>query len=311
MQEHSHKHNHSHNHEHSIDLNTFSYNKAFGWGIGLNVVYVVIEFIYGLLTNSMALISDAGHNLSDVLGLILSLGAYYIAKSSSNLKRTYGLKKTTIFAAHLNAVILIIALGIIVVESSIRLFNPKVIYSDVMITVASIGIIINFGTALLFIKGKSGDLNVKSSFIHMLADAGISLGVVIAAILIKFTGYYIIDPIISILIALFIAVSTVGLLKDSFNMLMDSVPSDVDLEGIRKYLLENSFIADVHDLHVWAISTTENALTVHVVLKEMNYDNSLINKLSKEIANKFGINHSTFQLELPEPEFNCKLKENC
>lgn len=311
MPNHPHEHHHNHNHEHNIDLSSFNYTKAFTFGIGLNVVYVVIEFIYGLLTNSMALISDAGHNLSDVLGLVLSLGAYYIAKSSSSLKRTYGLKKTTIFAAHLNAVILIIALGIIVVESSIRLFNPKVIQSNVMIIVASIGIIINFGTALLFIKGKNKDLNVKSSFIHMLADAGISLGVVIAAILIKFTGYYIIDPIISIIIALFIAVSTLNLLKDSFNMLMDSVPSDVDLESIRKYLFTNNSVSDVHDLHVWAMSTTENALTVHIVLKQGNTDNSLINTLSKEIAEKFGIKHSTIQLELPESDFDCELKEKC
>ncbi|MFH0733202.1 MAG: cation diffusion facilitator family transporter [bacterium] len=301
---------HDHNHHHNNN-EQFNYSKAFGIGISLNVLYVVIEFWYGFIINSMALISDAGHNLSDVLGLVIAWGAVYIAKSSSNSKRTYGLKKSTIFAALVNSIILLFALGAITYESILRLSAPKIIYGNTMIVVASIGVVINFVTALLFVSGKKNDLNIKSSFLHMIADAGVSFGVVVAAIIINITNWYILDPIISLVIVVLIAFGTFNLLKDSFNLLMDSVPVGVDLDGLKELILSNTNVTAVHDLHVWALSTTENALTVHVVVKDKIDTNLMIEKIFKDINNHYGIAHSTIQIEMLTESFDCNLKNKC
>ncbi len=303
-------HNHDH-HNHNHINQQFNYSKAFAIGISLNIIYVIIEFSYGFLINSMALISDAGHNLSDVLGLVLAWGAIFIAKSSSSSKRTYGLKKSTIFAALTNAIILLFALGAITYESIIRLSSPKIVYGNTMIVVASIGVVINFVTALMFMKGSKNDLNIKSSFLHMIADAGVSFGVVIAAIIINKTNWYILDPIISIVIVFIIAFGTFDLLKDSFNLLMDSVPEGVNIDGVKELILSNSHVTDVHDLHIWALSTTENALTVHVVINDIVNNNMLIEKISKEIEKQYGITHSTIQIEMLAESFDCNLKNGC
>lgn len=283
----------SHNHSHDIN----SYNKAFGYGIALNVIYILIEVVYGLTINSMALIADAGHNLSDVLGLIMALGASYLAGTTPTQTRTYGLRKSTILSALLNAIILLIAIGAITVESIRKFSSPEPVRGSVMMIVAGIGVIINALTALLFIKGKERDINIKGAFLHMAADAGVSLGVVIAGLLISVAGWLWIDPVISLVIVVVVTLSTWSLLKDSFHLSMDAVPRHIELEKVRDYLLSLPGITDVHDLHIWAMSTTETAITAHLVKQETGSNNEILSGTCKALHDKFGIEHSTIQLE--------------
>ncbi|MGE5399049.1 MAG: cation diffusion facilitator family transporter [Ignavibacteriales bacterium] len=283
----------SHNHSHDIN----SYNKAFGYGIALNVIYILIEVVYGLTINSMALIADAGHNLSDVLGLIMALGASYLAGTTPTQTRTYGLRKSTILSALLNAIILLIAIGAITVESIRKFSSPEPVRGSVMMIVAGIGVIINALTALLFIKGKERDINIKGAFLHMAADAGVSLGVVIAGLLISVAGWLWIDPVISLVIVVVVTLSTWSLLKDSFHLSMDAVPRHIELEKVRDYLLSLPGITDVHDLHIWAMSTTETAITAHLVRQETGSNNEILSGTCKALHDKFGIEHSTIQLE--------------
>lgn len=283
----------SHNHSHDIN----SYNKAFGYGIALNVIYILIEVVYGLTINSMALIADAGHNLSDVLGLIMALGASYLAGTTPTQTRTYGLRKSTILSALLNAIILLIAIGAITVESIRKFSSPEPVRGSVMMIVAGIGVIINALTALLFIKGKERDINIKGAFLHMAADAGVSLGVVIAGLLISVAGWLWIDPVISLVIVVVVTLSTWSLLKDSFHLSMDAVPRHIELEKVRDYLLSLPGITDVHDLHIWAMSTTETAITAHLVKQEAGSNNEILSGTCKALHDKFGIEHSTIQLE--------------
>jgi cobalt-zinc-cadmium efflux system protein len=281
--------NHSHN--------TVSYSKAFGYGIALNIIYTGIEVVYGLAIHSMALIADAGHNLSDVLGLLLAFGASFLANTSPTQTRTYGLRKSTILAALFNALILLIAIGAITVESIRKFTSPEPVQGSVMMIVAGIGIAVNAATALLFIRGKEKDINIKGAFLHMAADAGVSLGVVIAGLLITLTGWLWLDPVISLVIVLVVTVSTWGLLRDSLHLSMDAVPRNIDIEKVRNYLLSLPGVTDVHDLHIWAMSTTQTALTAHLIKDNANSYNELLHTISETLHDDYEIEHVTIQFE--------------
>jgi cobalt-zinc-cadmium efflux system protein len=292
-------HNHSHTHEQN-------FNQAFLIGIILNVVYIVVEIIYGIIINSMALLADAGHNFSDVLGLLLAWGASYLAKTASTEKRTYGMRKSTILAALFNAIILMIAVGAITIEAVRKLIYPEPVQGQTMMIVAGIGFIINAITALLFMKGREKDLNIKGAFLHMAADAGVSLGVVIAGFIILLTGWLWVDPIIGIVIVIVITLGTWGLLKESFHLSMDAVPREINLKQVGDYLKSIQGVKEVHDLHIWAMSTTENALTAHLVIPEETKDDYFLKKICGDLYSKFGIGHSTIQIEKSAQSANCE-----
>ncbi len=292
---------HSHNHQHKHK----NYNKAFLIGITLNLAYVAVEFTFGIIINSMSLIADAGHNLSDVLGLILAWGAGYLASTAVTKKKTYGMRKSTILAALLNSIILFAAIGAITIEAIRKIINPQPVAGTEIMIVAGIGVLINTLTALLFIKGREDDLNIKGAFLHMAADAGISLGVVAAGLFINLTGYYLIDPIFSLVIVVVIAIGTWGLMKDSFLLSMDAVPSGINYDEVEAYLLSLDGVSEVHDLHIWAMSTTENALTAHLVVPE-EPEAEFLKKISNELKNNFSIDHPTIQIEKFSTSVNCE-----
>lgn len=285
------------------------HNKAFAIGITLNVIYIVIEFVYGLISNSMALIADAGHNLSDVFGLLLAWGAAYLASKSPTNKRTYGFRKSTILASLANAIILMIAVGAIAVESVKRFYQPEVIDSSTIIIVALIGVIINAVTALLFFADRKKDLNIKGAFLHMAADAAVSLGVVVGAVIISYTNWFWIDPVVSFVIIIVITVSTWGLLKESLNLSLDAVPKQIDIEKVKDYLIGLNGVSNVHDLHIWAMSTTEIALTVHIVKPESEYEDKFIEEVHEELFEIFGIDHSTIQIEKSDNCNDCSINK--
>lgn len=298
----------SHDHNHQIT----NYNFAFAVGITLNMIFVAIEAAYGVLADSLALIADAGHNLSDVFSLLLALTASVLAKKTSTDKRTYGLRKATVMASLASAIFLLIALGGITWEAIERLGNPAPTKGMTVIVVAAIGVVINTLTALLFIKGQKHDLNIKAAFLHMAADAAVSVGVVIGGLIILFKGWFWIDPFISLLIVLVILVGTWGLLKDSMNYAMDAVPASIDIPALRQYLTSFDVVDHIHDLHVWPLSTTEIALTVHLVVNTTELDNEFLTNLQQHLHDNFGIEHSTIQVETSAGENNCMLfKHTC
>lgn len=292
-----------HSHNHSKDK--VNYNNVFLIGIILNIVYVAVELTFGLIINSISLIADAGHNLSDVLGLLLAWGASYLASSAVTKTKTYGMRKSTILAALLNSIILFVAVGAILIESIRKIIEPQPVAGTEIMIVAGVGVIINTLTAMLFIKGRKEDLNIKGAFLHMAADAGISLGVVAAGLFINLTGYFIIDPIFSIIIVVIIVIGTWGLMKDSFLLTMDAVPGDINFEEVEEYLLSRDGVEGVHDLHIWAMSTTENALTVHLVVPQEQGDDFL-KTISDELKNRFSIDHPTIQIEKISTSINCE-----
>ena len=285
-----------------------NFNKAFGIGIILNVAYIIVEVIYGVIINSMALLADAGHNFSDVLGLLLAWGAAYLAKTAATEKRTYGLRKSTILAAFFNAIILMIAVGAITIEAIRKLIYSEPVQGSTMMIVAGIGFFINAITALLFMKGREKDLNIKGAFLHMAADAGVSLGVVIAGLLIIYTNWLWIDPVMSLIIVLVITIGTWGLMKDSFHLSMDAVPRGIDLKKVGNYLKSVKGVKEVHDLHIWAMSTTETALTAHLVIPDETKDDFFLKKICGELHSKFGIVHSTIQIEKSAQASNCEYR---
>ncbi len=289
-------HDHSHTHE------TKDFGKAFAIGIVLNVAFIIIEVVYGFIINSLALIADAGHNLSDVLGLVIAWVASYLVKKSATKKYTYGLKKSSVLAAFLNAMVLLVAIGIIIWEAIKRFAQPQPIEGTTIMIVAGIGVVINAATALLFFSGRNQDLNIKGAFLHMAADAGISLGVVLVGLVLTFTNYYWIDPVVSIVIAIVIFWGTWGLLKDSLNMALDAVPANIDKKGIENYLNSLPEVSGFHDLHIWAMSTTETALTVHLQLDSLPPYDSFIERVSDTLRHEYSIHHTTIQIESPGEE---------
>lgn len=294
--------NHSHNHNHIPN-----FNKAFAIGIALNVIYIIVEFTYGLAINSMALIADAGHNLSDVLGLLLAWIASHLAQSIPTRTRTYGLRKSTILAALFNAVILLIAVGAITVEAIRKFTEPEPVAGNIIMIVAGIGVFINTITTLLFIRGRKKDLNIKGAFLHMAADAAVSLGVVIAGLTISLTNWYWIDPVISLIIVVVITAGTWGLLKESFLLSMDAVPKNIDVDAVMNYLKSVTGVTEVHDLHIWAMSTTETALTAHLVMPQSHNDDLFLKRVCSQLHEKFGIEHSTIQIEKNAQNSNCEI----
>jgi cobalt-zinc-cadmium efflux system protein len=292
--------------DHNHNTTKQNFNNAFIIGILLNVIYIVVEVAYGLLINSMALLADAGHNFSDVLGLLLAWGAAYLAKTASTEKRTYGLRKSTILAAFFNAILLMIAVGAITIEAVRKLILPAPVEGTTMMIVAGIGFFINAITALLFMKGRKKDLNIKGAFLHMAADAGVSLGVVVAGFIIVSTGWLWVDPMISLMIVLVITLGTWGLLKDSFHLSMDAVPKGISLKEVGDYLKGINGVKEVHDLHIWAMSTTEIALTAHLVIPEDTKDHFFLKIICGDLHSKFGIEHSTIQIEKSAQSANCE-----
>lgn len=283
------------------------YHKAFLIGTLLNVVYIVIELSYGIIVNSMALISDAGHNLSDVLGLLLAWGATYLASKRPTSEKTYGYRKSTILASLTNAIILLIAVGAITYESIVRLIEPQPIPGGTLMLVAGIGVIINAITAMLFMKGRKRDVNIKGAFLHMAADALVSAGVVAAGLVITLTNWLWLDPVMSLIIVIVITSGTWGLLKESFNLSMDSVPKGIDIEKVRNYLKSFEGVQDVHDLHIWAMSTTETALTAHLRKPDSEYEDEFLENVHQRLNEKFGIDHATIQIEKSDNCVDCSM----
>lgn len=293
----------THDHKHEMS----NYNRAFAIGVILNVIFVVIEAGYGIVAGSLALIADAGHNLSDVLSLLLAWGASLLASKRPTKKRTYGFRRVTILASLVSALLLLVALGGIAWESVGRFFNPQPVKGMIIIIVAAIGVVINSITALLFISGKEHDLNIKGAYLHMAADAGVSLGVVIAGIAIMITGWLWLDPAISIFIVVIVLIGTWGLLRNSINLSIDAVPEDIDISEIKDYLTSLKNVSCTHDLHVWALSTTETALTAHLVTTQDSMDNAFLIEIQQYLHDQFGIEHTTIQIEKENSENNCKL----
>lgn len=294
---------HSHNH-HNSEQGIQNYGRLFSIGIGLNIVFVVVEVIFGLLANSSALLADAGHNLSDVLGLAFAWAAAWLATIKPKGKYTYGLRKTTILVSMLNALLLFGAMAIIGWDAINKLKNPQPVGGTQVMIVAAIGVIINTATALLFMKGQKNDLNIKGAFLHMAADAAVSLGVVVAGLLINLTGYLWIDPITSFAIIAVILWGTWGLFTDSVDLALDAVPKHIDIDRVRSFLMSREGVDDIHDLHIWAMSTTRVALTAHLVMPEGHTD-FFIAELQHDIAHEFGISHTTFQIETQDMEHDC------
>lgn len=295
-------HGHSHaGHSHSFDpASAGKYlNRAFTFGIVLNLVFVAVEFVAGWILDSVALMSDAGHNLSDVVSLALSLLAFKLAQQKPTAKYTYGRKKSTIVVALANACILLIVIGVILVESVEKLQNPQPVEGGAIAWVAGVGIVINAFTAWLFMRHKDKDLNVKGAYLHMAADALVSVGVLVSGLIISRTGWYVIDPIIGIVIAVVIFISTWGLLKDSIRLSLDGVPPGVDAEEIAGAIRGvDPRIREVHHVHIWALSTTENALTAHVVVDSGAGVAELRHRIKDALA-EHGIGHATLEFELP------------
>lgn len=273
------------------------YDKAFALGLALNISFIIIEVVFGFLANSTALLADAGHNFSDVISLVIAWTASGLARLKPTEQRTYGWRKVSVMGAFINSLILLFALGAITLEAIRRFQSPVKIEGKTIIVVAFVGVLINTATALLFLKGRKKDLNIRGAFLHMAGDAGVSLGVVIAGILIMTTGRLWLDPFTSLIIVVVILIGTWSLLRDSFNLAIDAVPKGIDAAKVKVYLSGLPGITGVHDLHIWAMSTTETALTAHLVKPGHQDDDELITRIEKELREIYNINHVTIQWE--------------
>ncbi|MFN9849752.1 MAG: cation diffusion facilitator family transporter [Alphaproteobacteria bacterium] len=297
---HDHDHRHDHGHGHGSGHHHHApkdMGRAFAIGVTLNIAFVGAEVAAGLWTGSLALLADAGHNLSDVLALLLAWGATVLAKRAPAGRRTYGLRKATVLASLANAMMLLVAVGMIVSEAVHRFSEPAPVETSIVMLIAGLGVLINGATALLFMRGSQSDLNVRGAFLHMAADAAVSLAVVIGAGVIALTGTLWIDPALSLGIAAVIVLGTWGLFRDSADMAMDAAPRSIDVEKVRRWLADQPGVEDVHDLHIWAISTTEIALTAHL-LRPANTDaDAFLHATCEGLASRFGIGHSTLQVE--------------
>jgi len=284
-------------HDHSQDHAPASYRKAFLVGLALNLGYVVVQVVFGIVAHSLALLADAGHNFGDVLGLLLAWGAIYLAKMRPTARHTYGLGRSSILAALANAILLLVAVGGITWEAIRRFNNPGEVSGKTVMIVAAVGIVINGVTALLFFRGHTHDLNIKGAFLHMAADAAVSAGVVLAGLLILFTGWNWIDPVTSLVINAVIVWGTWGLLRHSLAMALDVVPANVDPIAVRRYLEALDGVTAVHDLHIWPLSTTRIALTVHLEMPDRVGGDQFLREVCERLHIDFGIEHSTVQIE--------------
>ena len=305
---HVHLHSHAHGHHHAHAIGTAGTgSRAFAIGIALNLAFVGVEGAAGLLANSVALLADAGHNLSDVLGLALAWIAIGLGRRKPSPHFTYGLRGSSIWAALANASLLLVACGGIAWEAVDRIIDPRPVEGVVMMVVAAIGVVINTVTALLFMRGSRDDLNVRGAFLHMAADAAISLGVVVAGALVLTTGWLWLDPTISLVIVAVILAGTWGLLKDAARLALQAVPPAIEPAAVLEWLASRTGVTEVHDLHIWAISTTEIALTAHLVIPGERPADLFYSELSAGLEEHFGIRHPTLQIECGDGTAACKL----
>src|SRR5216683_3999734 len=294
-QHHHHDHSHAYGHAgHSHAPDTFVF--AFAAGVALNTLFVAAEVIFGYAANSLALISDAVHNFSDVIALLLAWAAVWLARKRPTQQHTYGYRRASILAALINAGLLLIAVGGIAVEAINRIREPADVAGWTVVLVATLGIVVNGGTALLFMRGRHGDLNIRGAYLHMAADAGVSFGVVVAACVIMLTGWQWVDPAISLCIAAVVLASGWGLARDSVNLALDGVPKGIELAEVKDYLGQLNGVTEVHDLHIWAMSTNETALTAHLV-RPGGYDDPFLHGVCEALSHRFNIHHATLQIE--------------
>jgi len=297
---HTHAHDHSHDHSHGIPADG-NFGSAFGWGIGLNLLFVAAESAGGLWANSSALLSDAAHNLSDVLSLALAWGASLLAQRRSSARYTYGYKGATIQAALLNAALLYAALGFILWDTIDHLRDPAPVNGKMVMLLAGLGIVINGFTAWLFRSGQKGDVNVRGAYLHMLTDMLVSVGVVVGGALVYFTGWLWLDPAISFIILAVVAIGSWGLLRETVQLSLQAVPAGIELDEVRTFLLGQQGVTQVHDLHIWPLSTKDTALTAHLVCPADAHSNTFLLHLQTELREHFGIGHTTVQLEDTAP----------
>ena len=292
--DHSHGHGHGHHHHHAAPGDNL---RAFVIAIVLNTGFLTIEFVYGFIANSTALMADAGHNLSDVLGLVLAWGAALLTRSAPTRRFTYGLRGTSILAALGNALLLMVASGAIAWEAVHRIAHPQAVAGSTVSIVALIGVLINGFSAWLFMAGSKGDLNVRGAYQHMAADAALSLGVVISGLVIMYTGWTWLDPAVSLVLVVVIVLGTWSLLRESIQMVLAGVPDSVDASGVTACLAAHPGVTEVHDVHIWAMSTTETALTAHLVMPGGYPGDGVIDALVAKLRAEFSIHHCTLQVE--------------
>ncbi|HMI75309.1 MAG TPA: cation diffusion facilitator family transporter [Steroidobacteraceae bacterium] len=309
VRDHDHAHEHSHHghgsgHGHAMPIE--GVNLRMGIAVALNLVFVVVEGGYGFLSNSVALIADAGHNLSDVLGLVCAWGALLLGRRPPGAKFTYGLGRSSVLAALVNAVLLLLACGAIAWEAASRLAAPPPVAGRTVMAVAAIGIVINGISAWMLHAGSHGDLNRRSAYLHMLSDAAVSGGVLLSGLFILFTGWSLLDPIVSLAIVAVILASTWRLLRDSLTLSLDGVPSSVNSSAVMSYLADQRGVTDVHDLHIWALSTTSVALTAHLVVPDRGAEDALLTALTPDLKRRFRIQHATLQIERDRCEHGCE-----
>jgi len=292
---------HSHDHGHTSG----NFGTTFAIATALNLGLVAVQVFYGVVANSVALLADAGHNFGDALGLVIAWGAYVLAQLNPTTRYTYGFRSASILAALLNGMILLVATGAIAWEAIGRFFEPHEVAGATVMVVAALGIFINGFSAWLLMQGQKGDLNIRGAFLHMAADAAVSLGVVVAGGLILLTGWNWLDPTVSIAISLVIVWGTWGLLREAIDHSLSAVPSNIDPEAVTSYLRQLPGVSEVHDLHIWAMSTTETALTVHLVRTNEGTDDAFLMETAHDLDHRFGIHHSTIQIETGAQE--CRL----
>jgi cobalt-zinc-cadmium efflux system protein len=300
-------HHHGHGHGHHHHAVPTDHSNAFIIAIALNSMFVVVEFWYGYVANSTALMADAGHNLFDVLGLGLAWGAAILAKRAPNGRYTYGLRSSSMLAALFNAMLLMFACGVIAWEAGRQLLNPTPVAGLTVAVVAGVGVFINGISAWLFMAGSKDDLNIRGAYLHLAADAAISLGVLVAGLLVLYTSWFWLDPVVSIAIVIVIMLGTWSLLRESMHMMMAAVPSNVDPAKVEQFLRASAGVTDVHDLHIWAISTTETALTAHLVMPDGYPGDVVIDEVRHQLQQQFSIHHCTLQVELGTTQHACSL----
>lgn len=298
-----------HHHHHHHHVPPARPDRAFAIGAAVNAGFVAAELVLGLIANSMALLADGAHNLGDVLALLLAWGAVWLSRRPPTPHRTYGWGRSSILAALVNAMVLLIGVGAISAGAVERLLTPEPVASTIVIAVAAAGILVNTGSALLFLRDRGHDLNIRAQFIHLASDAMVSLGVVAAAIVIRFTGWFWLDPVTSLAIAAMIVIGTWGVLRESVNLAMDAVPGGVPHHEVEAFLATLPGVTEVHDLHIWGLSTTDTALTAHLVYAGEASDRRL-NELTRELRHRFGISHATVQIESDADAALCRLRPN-
>lgn len=305
---HDHNHGHGHHHHH---VPPTSMNKAFLFAILLTLTYIITETAYGLAAHAMSLLADAAHNLGDCLGLMLAWLANWLLSLPARERYSYGFKRTTIIAALANAFILVASSSLIAYESIYKLFHLMSVDEQVVIVIGLIGIAVNAGSSFLFMAGAKHDLNIRGAFLHLMYDALILVGVVVSAVIIRYTGYDWIDPVVGLIIVAIVLYGTIGLLRDSLHLMLDAVPRHIDQQGIKNYLSSLPGVTAVHDLHIWGLSTREVALTAHLVMPDGQLSDEALNHINHALAHDYKINHVTLQVEAGHLDHPCQQSEQC